>query len=164
MTGNTQNAPQGAGPPPQAGQQFATQVLAQQPTGQISAQQATSQMLAATAPFSAPGMADLRPTMTALPDVQAAPLTRTATPAPTSLVMESDPGGGDKVLSPTVTAREEMSDAAQPTLAPAQTAVASRGSNPPSADNAPQILLIIGVALFFFSIMLFGIGWLRSRL
>jgi len=143
-------------PPLQGGQQAATIVMGQQAT-QVAIQQAT-------APFSAPGMGALQATMTALPNVQAAPLTRTATPAPTSVALQNDQGSGDKRQSPTITPREEMLDASQPTLRPVQTAVASRQSNPPPASNAAQILLIIGVALFLFSIMLFGIGWLRSRL
>jgi hypothetical protein len=145
-----------AAPPPlQSGQQSATQVLRQ--ATQISMQQAT-------APFSAPGMADFPATMTAQPNTQAAPTTRTAMPAPTSVGLLGDQAGRDNEQSPTVTPREEMLDTGEPTLAPASTAVASRGSASPSPDNVPQLLLIIGVALFLFSIMLFGIGWLRSRL
>jgi hypothetical protein len=121
-------------------------------------------MQQSTMPFSAPGMNDLQATMTAQPNVRSAQVTQTATPLPTSVGLQNDQADRDKEQSPTVTPREETFDTRQPTLAPTSTAVASRGSTSPSPDNAPPILLIIGVALFLFSIMLFAIGWLRSRL
>lgn len=77
-----------------------------------------------------------------------------------------------KVAEPTSTPAPSET-ATVTALAPTNTSVPSETATAAPTDaysrqalqpSAPPIILIIGIALLVFSIMLFGIGWLRSRL
>jgi DNA polymerase-3 subunit gamma/tau len=79
------------------------------------------------------------------------------TPAPTTT---SSP---TTTIAPTKqeAATEEVISAVPTTAAPAQKVDKVTSAQPPAA---PPVVLIIGITLLVFSVMLFGIGWLRSRL
>lgn len=83
----------------------------------------------------------------------------TATPAPTMTIAPSATSSVTPSATVTATKTEASKDtvvAVAPTQAP--DSITTRRS------AAPPALLIIGIALLVFSVMLFGIGWLRSRL
>jgi hypothetical protein len=80
----------------------------------------------------------------------------TATPAPTMTTTPSATASVTKTQLPT-----ETRVAVVPTQAPTPLV---GSATTPQAPAAPPVLLIVGIALLVFSVMIFGIGWLRSRL